>query len=117
MRKQKKTKKITDFEVQFEGNGDLSVFNYSSYSIGGKTEPNKIFSDTLEYVGYFGSTGGNSHIKFKSINSGRKYHMFMSDFDDVLQAKRFINNQMVGLFTFCKKSNSQGMRLIFEDVP
>ena len=114
MNKTKKPKKITEFDVHFENNGDLCHFSYGNPP---KTEPNKVFADSLEYEGYFGSTGGNSHIKLKSVNSGRVYHMFMSDFDEVLREKRFINNQIVGLFAFCKKGNSQGLRFIFEDNP
>jgi len=110
-----KVKKMQVFDVSFEDNGDLSRFNYASYgSSKNKTEPNKVFSDTLEYVGYFSATGGNSHIRMKSLVSGREYHMFMTDFHEALIEKRFIHNRIVGLFTFCKKGSSQGTRIFFE---
>jgi hypothetical protein len=43
--------------------------------------------------------------------------MFMSDFDEVLEEKRFQNNEIVGAFCFCRKGHSQGIRLLFEDTP
>jgi hypothetical protein len=110
-----KKKKMQDFEVTFTETGDLCSRAYSWK--GNKKEANAIFADTLEYDTYHSSSGGNSHIIFKSVNSGRKFSMFMSDFDEILTAKRFIDNQVVGLFCFCKKGSSQGIRLIFEDNP
>jgi hypothetical protein len=102
---------MQDFAVSFDSNGNL---NYQNYDWPGtKTEPNHSFSDTLEYTGYFSATGGNSHIKFKSLTTSREYHMFMSDFDEIIAEHRFINNQVVGVFFFCKKGNSQGIRLNF----
>jgi hypothetical protein len=109
-----KKKKMQDFEVVFTDTGDLYAQMWYASS---KKEPNAIFADTLEYETYHSSSGGNSHIIFKSVNSGRKFSMFMSDFDEILTAKRFIDNQVVGLFCFCKKGCSQGIRLIFEDNP
>jgi len=109
-----KHRKIQDFEVSFESNGDLSRFNHPSYNTKGKKEQNSVFSDTLEYVGYFSATGGNSHIQMKSLVSGRTYHMFMTDFHEALCTKRFVDNRITGLFTFVKKGCSQGTRIFFE---
>ena len=78
-------------------------------------EPNCIFADTLEFVSTH-PTKGSAHFIFQSIKTGRKYSMFLSDFEDVLLAKRIIDgNKIQGEFTFCKKGNSQGMRMIIEE--
>ena len=107
MKKSNKPKPIQDFDVVFYDNGNLAHRQYSYSNM--KTEKNKVFTDTVEYNGFYGA-----HIKFKSLNDGREFHMFMSDFDDVLRAKRFIDNQIVGSFCFCRKGKTQGFRLVLQ---
>jgi hypothetical protein len=112
MSKPKKPRPITDFDVVFSDKGDLAWNSRTSgyYAPPNfKTEKNHPYSDSLEYTGYAGS-----HILFTSLNTGRKYHMFMSDFDEAVKAKAFINNQLVGIFCFCRKGTKQGIRLILE---
>lgn len=76
--------------------------------------PNCIFADTMEFVSCH-PTNGSAHFIFRSINNGRTYSFFLSDFEDVLKAKRFTNGNMIhGEFTCCKKGSSQGVRLIIE---
>lgn len=77
-----------------------------------KTEENSVFDDKLEYVSYL--SYDSPKMKFKSLNSGREYVMFLSDFDDVLQGKLFVNNVVESKFTFCKKGMSQGIKLFKE---
>lgn len=119
----KKPRKIPQFKVVFKNNGDLCESNddwmmrHPNFANDYKTEDNAPFTDSFEYVGYHGAAGGNSKILFKSVKTGRKVIMFMSDFDEVIQAKRFIDNQIVGLFCYCKKNVKQGVRLILDDVP
>lgn len=119
----KKARKITQFKVVFTNNGDLCegvgdwMLNHPNFSSNYKTEDNTLFTDTFEYEGYHGAAGGNSRILLKSVKTGRKAVMFMSDFDEVIQAKRFIDNQIVGLFCYCKKNIKQGIRLILDDAP
>ena len=105
--------KMKNFPVIFNKDGDLVIrptsWNMAQYI----KEDNKIFSDVLEYTGYISAgAGGNTHMQFKSLNSKRLYSMFMSDFDDVLQNKKMKDNIVIGDFYFCKKGNSQGLRLI-----
>lgn len=119
----KKPRKIPQFKVLFHNNGDLCSDNsnwmahHPNFAVDYKSEDNAPFTDTLEYQGYYGAAGGNSHIQFKSVKTGRKTTMFMSDFDDVIKADRFINKQIVGLFCYCKKNTKQGIRLILDDAP
>lgn len=119
----KKARKIPEFKVVFLNNGDLCegggdwLLSRPNFSSNYKTEDNAPFADSFEYEGYHGAAGGNSRILFKSIKTGRKVSMFMSDFDEVIREKRFIDNQIVGLFCYCRKNIKQGIRLILEDVP
>lgn len=123
MEKKKKPRKIPQFTVLFTNNGDLLsdnapwITNRPNFATDYKTEDNAPFADTFEYTGYQSAAGGNSHILFKSVKTGRKVSMFMSDFDEVINENRFINKQIVGLFCYCKKNTKQGVRLILEDVP
>ena len=116
-----KVQKIKDFEVSFDQDGNLmrdsiDVSYIASYN--GFNQKNSISPDTLEYIGYLTARkGGNSYIQFQSLNSGRKYHMFISDFNDIVLEKRFINNLVAGDFYFCRKGHSQGIRLIFDIDP
>jgi hypothetical protein len=119
----KKARKIPQFKVVFTNTGDLCegggdwLLSHPNFSSNYKTEDNAPFSDTFEYIGYYGAAGGNSHIQLKSMTTGRQVTMFMSDFDEVIMANRFIDKQIVGLFCYCKKNIKQGVRLILDDVP
>lgn len=119
----KKPRKIPQFKVIFTNNGDLCesggdwFLRHPNFASNYKVEDNTPFVDTFEYEGYHGAAGGNSRILFKSVKTGRKVIMFMSDFDEVIQAKRFIDNQIIGLFCYCRKNIKQGIRLILDDVP
>lgn len=123
MEKKKKPRKITEFKVVFDSDGDLCasadpwMMSDPRYAANYRTEDNAPFSDTFEYIGYYGAAGGNSHIQLKSMTTGRQVTMFMSDFDEVIMANRFIDKQIVGLFCYCKKNIKQGVRLILDDVP
>lgn len=119
----KKPRKIPQFKVVFLNNGDLCegggdwLLNHPHFATNYKTEDNAPFPDIFEYEGYHGAAGGNSRILFKSTKTGRKVSMFMSDFDEVIREKRFIDNHIVGLFCYCRKNIKQGVRLILDDVP
>lgn len=115
----KPTNKIQQFKVVFNNAGDLcqNIYPWMYQSSDYKCEDNVYFLDSFEYTGYYGASGGNSHIIFKSTNSGRIVNMFMSDFDFVIKEKKFIDNIVVGLFCYCKKVNKQGVRLIIQNAP
>ncbi len=104
------------FKIYFDDKGDLlhrlygwqMQQNPSQY----KEEDNHIFTDRLEYVGYYGS-----HISFKSLMTGRKYHMFLSDFDAMMKAKKLEDNIMEGEFTFTKRGRVQGFKMVLPKQP
>lgn len=110
----KKPKKIGVFKVYFTTSGDLmySLRYYDEKNGNFKEEDNHVFTDQLEYTGYSGS-----HILFKSLMSGRKYHMFISDFHEMMVAKQMHENVIEGQFTFVKKGRVQGFRMILPPKP
>ncbi len=108
-------RKISNFEVHFDDKWNM--YEHSDrWRQHKNVQLNAVFSDTLEYVGYISAgRGGNSKIKLKSLNSNRTYIMFISDFDIVVKAKKFIDNLIVGNFVFVKKGAAQGISLILEN--
>lgn len=113
-----KERKVTQFEVCFDNDGCLK--RHSDYKSWGQPspikEPNAIFRDRLEYDGHF-RAGGSSHIWFKSSASGRRLHMFITDFDEIIRAGLFHGQSVEGHFCFTKKGQSQGVRYFFGDLP
>lgn len=115
----KDPRKISDIDIRF----DTVSQTYSGYYRWMDTcnpgkyvqVKNSIFYDRLIYEEYTPTNGGNSHMIFKSTRNGHIYHMFMSDFHDVLINNRMIDRQLNGEFTFIKKSNSVCIRLIIDE--
>lgn len=73
--------------------------------------PNYEFEDVLSFE-YF--SRGRSSVKahFVSENTGLKYEMFISDFEDVLKSNRIANCRIKGKFTFVKKGQNYGVMLV-----
>lgn len=108
-----KTKGV--FKVYFDLDGNLlyRLYYYQQQQPGSyREEDNHTFTDRLEYDSYMGS-----HITFKSLNSGRKYHMFLSDFDKMMKQKKMDQNVIEGDFTFTKKGRVQGFKMILPAKP
>lgn len=108
------TKAKKPFKVYFDNNGDLlHRLSYWQQQQGQyKEEDNHVFTDRLEYSDYAGS-----HIVFKSLMTGRKYHMFLSDFHAMMQAKKLEENIMEGEFTFTKRGRVQGFKMVLPKQP
>jgi len=102
------------FKVYFDNNGNLlhRLYYYQQQQGNYREEDNHVFTDKLEYSGYFGS-----HISFKSLITGRKYHMFLSDFHKMMMKKLMVDNVIEGEFTFCKKGSVQGVKMILPPSP
>lgn len=96
------------FKVYFDLNGNLlyRLYRYDSPT-SYKEEDNHVFKDRLEYDDYLGS-----HISFKSLTSGRKYHMFLTDFHKMMLAKMMHENVIEGEFTFTKRGRVQGFKML-----
>ena len=101
------------FKVYFDNDGDMldRVYSWQKPS-DYKEEDNHVFTDKMEYSGY-----GGSHIYFKSLVSGRRYQMFISDFDKMMKKKLLVANVIEGEFTFTKKGAVQGFKMILDSKP
>lgn len=103
------------FKVFFSKNGDLLYTSrYVNYNNNHDylEEDNKVFKDQLEYKGIAGS-----QVTFQSLTDKRTYRMFISDFDKVMLAKKVVNNIIEGEFTFTKKGQVQGFRMLLPKQP
>ena len=112
-------KKPGQFKIYFEDNGDMmyrepwwELKNPNPAVPLPKSEDNHAFHDQMEYVRCYGSV-----ITFKSLISGRSYHMFLRHFDEMMQAKRMVNNVIEGDFTFTKHGLVQGFRMVLPKPP
>ena len=102
------------FKVCFDNNGNLlhRLYGWQINQGNYKEEDNHVFNDRMEYTGFF-----MSHVTFKSLMTGRKYHMFLSDFHHVMMAKVMRDNIIEGEFTFIKKGRAQGCKMILPPKP
>ena len=73
--------------------------------------PNFEFEDTLIFKHF---SRGRSSVKahFESLHTGKKYEMFVSDLEDVILKRHFVNGCMSGIFTFVKKGQNYGVMLL-----
>lgn len=101
--------------VWFDDKGNLleSAKQWQIKRSNGKSETGRDFDDHFEYL-RMDSGLGTARAYFKSTATNREYSMFFDDFDDVIKAKQFINNQIVGKFRFVKRGQSQAIKLILE---
>jgi hypothetical protein len=101
------------FKVYFEDNGDmkrrLSYWDRTDPArlAAIKSEDNHVWHDRLEYVDYY-----TSAMIFKSLDSGRKYYMFLRHFDEMMKAKVMNHGVIEGDFTFTKRGQIQGFKMI-----
>jgi hypothetical protein len=102
------------FKVYFDLQGNLlhRAYGWQINQGNFKEEDNHVFSDKMEYDDY-----GGSHIYFKSVVTGRKYHMFLSDFHAMMKMKKMQDNIIEGEFTFTKKGRVLGFKMILPPKP
>ncbi len=97
-----------ELEVPFTENGDMIGYNYHRCVL----KPNYIFESSLTYVGY--SRGRSSIKAIFQDESGKKYEMFMVDFDLLLKAKG-LPKPITGRWFFRKQGSNYGICLINEN--
>jgi hypothetical protein len=97
----------------FDDKGNLLLSAYKWSRGTGKTEIAKDFDDHFDYL-RMDSGLGMARVHFKSVVTGREYSMFIDDFNDLIRARRFNNNQVEGKFRFVKRGQSQTIKLILE---
>lgn len=104
--------------IWFDNNGDMlsqagTAANMARYG-NHKSEEAKDFDANMEYISIQSYYRKESRAIFKEVSTGRKYSMFLDDFDRAIKAKRFIDNRIEGTFQFLKKGTGQAIKL---DLP
>ena len=105
--------------IWFNQNGDmLDQGGYSpNNGYGFKSEEAKDFQDRMEYDKLYEFRRKSGRAYFRSVTTGRQYTMYLDDFDKLIKAKRFVNNQIEGTFHFIKRSSGQAVQLVLSDNP
>lgn len=97
--------------------GELLPYSYFDYpeTHNGDIEwrENCVFQDDLRYDGYYRGRSA-AGFRFVSENDGKTYNMFMKDFDDAMKARRFFKDRLIGQFTYVKRGQNYGIRIIPE---
>lgn len=102
--------------IWFESNGDMldQGYNYATNTQGYKSEEAKDFTDSMELVKFREFYKKNTRAVFRSTISGRKYSMFVDDFNVLLEKKIVNNLQVTGTFRFLKKGSGQAIKLVIQ---
>lgn len=105
--------------IWFNQNGDmLDQGGYNpANSYGFKPEDAKDFDDRMEYEKLYEFRRKSGRAYFRSVTTGRQYTMYLDDFDKLIKAKRFIDNQIEGTFHFVKRSSGQAIQLVLPPTP
>ena len=100
-----------DYQIPFDSNGDMLTYAGHGMMHGTTVtwKDNFQWDDNLEYESY-GKGMSAIHIYFRSLVSGKKYTMFMTDFHDII--KDMVTGRLSGTFTFQKRGMNFGVRRI-----
>lgn len=82
-----------------------------------KFEPAADFDDHMVFVKISEYYRRSTRIKLKSVTTGRQYSMFVDDFNNVVDAHRFVNNEIKGTFRFQKIGSGQSIMLVLPPKP
>ena len=72
-------------------------------------KPNYEFADALEYKTYHRGRSA-AYFEFQSITTGKKFTMFMTDFNDIVP--RLVKGMISGTFTFTKRGQNYGVKRV-----
>jgi len=101
--------------IWFDQNGDMSdhsIVAHLAPQYGYKSEDAKDFDDQMEYNELHEFRKRSGRVYFKSTTTGRKYTMYLDDFNKLIKAGKFNNNRIEGTFHFIKKSSGQAIQLV-----
>jgi hypothetical protein len=101
--------------IWFESNGDMSdqsIVTHLAAQYGFKSEEAKDFDDQMEYIKIQEFHKRSGRVYFKSTTTGRKYTMYLDDFNELIKAGKFNHNLVEGTFHFIKKSSGQAIQLV-----
>jgi hypothetical protein len=72
----------------------------------------KDFDDRMEYVELREYSRRSARVYLKSVSSGRKYSMFVTDFNKIILAKLFNDLHIEGTWRFTKVGSGQAIMLV-----
>lgn len=102
---------ITDEEKEIcKENGKIEHY-YKNGKFAEVFVPNFNFVDALDFTHF---SRGRSSVKahFVSCTTNKKYEMFISDFEDCIKNNHLTNSLIKGTFTFVKKGQNYGVKLL-----
>ncbi len=107
-----------ELTVWFDANGNLleQAYNWgaNSNTYGYKSEVAKDFSDTMKFLEIREYRRKSARVLLESASNGRKYSMFVDDFNKVLKANQMNNLHIDGTWRFVKVSTGQAIELVME---
>lgn len=101
--------------VWFDAKGNMldQAYNYGSNNTQGyKSEVAKDFDDSMKFLKVEEYRRKNARVLLQSATTGRKYEMFIDDFNDVLTKDRLVNLHIEGTWHFIKKGTGQAIQLV-----
>lgn len=108
------------FTMWFDSKGNLlsRASDWIKRQTHAKSEEGKDFQDSMKFIRM--NDGGQStagRAWFVSETTGRKYSMFIDDFDRAIRASAFIDLHLEGDFKFVKRGQSQAIALVLDQEP
>ena len=102
--------------VWFDQNGNMldQAYNWgaNAATYGHKSEVAKDFDDSMKFLKIEEYRRKNARVLLQSATSGRKYEMFVDDFNDVLTKNRLLNLHIEGTWRFIKRGTGQAIQLV-----
>lgn len=100
--------------VWFDSKGNMldQGYNYANNTYGYKSEVAKDFDDSMKFLKIEEYRRKNARVLLQSATSGRKYEMFVDDFNDVLTKNRLQNLHIEGTWRFIKRGTGQAIQLV-----
>lgn len=96
------------YQIPFKQDGNHADYAYQWEVL--EWRDNYEFTETMQIIEY---GRGNSSATFKLCDSlGRVYNCFMSDTFDIIRDDRFAKGYITANFTFVKKGQSYGVKLV-----
>lgn len=104
--------------IWFDQNGNMSehsVVQHLAAQYGYKSEEAKDFVDTMKVLKIQEYRRKNARVQLQSTTTGRKYSMFIDEFNKVLEKNRLHNLHIDGTWRFIKRSSGQALELLMDN--
>lgn len=104
------------YQIPFAKSGNMQGYPESWWEgefpnakrVGPEWRDNFEFKDTLRFVEFW--RGRSSAIAIMYGDDGAEYQVFLSDLATMMP--HFVNGKVTGTFTFCKKGQNYGCKLV-----